>query len=376
MRNILLMLKNNFSRNIIAVVLVIAGVFLLSTCLSSGTAINDTYSGDKIPVGLMSNDNSELAEDLEKYLSETLDMAVTKDNNADNQMDLLINKKISAIIEVPDGFGQSALNGKIRKLTFSSLDDYENAAFIEIYLNSYMRKVQVLSTAADGDSELFSKLLKNSSAEVSEIKAADSASLAAQQQQSGFALGAGAFLMISMGISSVMALIVLDDKKFGTYERMQISPVKPFEYIMGTTLFGILLGFIFSFGFMLMIAIGGTVTGVPMWLICVLLLLFTLFSVGFSLIVALTAKNKITIMTIVCGGTTIMCILGGAWFPVDKSNVLISKFAMLTPHYWFMEAIRGVQENAQFNAVPSILMLTLFALLTYLVSAALFTKKQ
>lgn len=370
------MLKNSFLRNILAFALVLVGIFLLASTLNTGEYIEDAYYVTKIPVGLIDLDGSALSDDFEKYLTETLEMEVTKDLSEDNLTDMLINREISAIIEIPSDFGKSAAAGSPSNISYTALDDYENAAFLEIYLNSYMRKIALLSESAGGNAEKFETLLDKSEADVSGISSADNSASIEDQQRASFQLAAGAFLMFSMAFSMVIALTVLDDKKFGTYNRMQISPVSSAEYISGTALFGIVIGLIFSAGFLVSIVLKGINPGLPIWLIAVMLVLFTLFSVGFSLIVALIVKNKTMILTITCGLTTILCILGGAWFPVDKSNVVLSKLAALTPHYWFMETIRGVQGDATFNFLPAVAMLTLFAVLTYLIAAAVFAKKQ
>ena len=115
---------------------------------------------------------------------------------------------------------------------------------------------------------------------------------------------------------------------------------------------------------------------VPMGLAFAASELFMLFSVGLSVLFALILKRQTDLVTVAIGYTTLGSMLGGAWFPITDGLGIVSSIAKLFPQYWFMDMIRNMPDDPNYNCVPNMCILALAAVLAYLVSAVIFTKKN
>lgn len=106
--------------------------------------------------------------------------------------------------------------------------------------------------------------------------------------------------------------------------------------------------------------------------------------VGIALLIAMCFKSLASMSTATIGFSSVGCIIGGAWFPVNDSLGFISNCAKLFPQYWFMNAIRNGKSEEWFDEVAalpnsggmSIVILVLFMLLVYLISAVIFARKS
>ena len=88
-----------------------------------------------------------------------LDYKLVEHESYDYLSELLIDKSISSIIEIPDGFYDMFASGQDGNITITSTDDFENAAFLEAYMNSYLAGVKLLSINAKGDQRAFDRLI-------------------------------------------------------------------------------------------------------------------------------------------------------------------------------------------------------------------------
>jgi ABC-2 type transport system permease protein len=288
----------------------------------------------------------------------------------------LIDKKISVIIEIPRGFYAETLAGNQAEVIITSLEDYENSAFVEAYINSYMSSISILSAGANGNHELFDQLL--SQYDQQEIEITRTAAMLVDKEkitgEGGFINSIGFFLMFIFSISVFVAFMVLEDRFSGVYSRIQVTPVKPIQYIFGTGIFGIVLCMIQIGLFSMYIDILDVETGIPIGIIILMMTLFSLFTICFSLSISLALKSKNAITSIIIGFSTIGCILGGAYFSLDMAPKSLQNLARILPQYWFMDAFRRIQADVHANIYPNIIIMSLFIILSFLVGAVLFSQ--
>lgn len=385
MKNILLIFKNSVRRGVLMLLAaVMAAVFMVVVFEALTSSGNKNQNGesadkfveisDKVKTGLMDHDDSPLSEDLKDYLENTLGMDVTFENNYERQASLLIDRDISAIIEIPQGFYADAAAGNVRELVITTLDDYENAAFIEVYLNSYMQGVKVLSDAAGGSTEMFLRML-SAEVQAGEVRLS-------QNKDSGadvftaFVFAEGFMLMLITGVTLFVSNAIITDRQQGTYSRIVCSPIKPAEYIVGTALLGIICGTVMNAVFIVYAYATHGDIAVPLGISLAAGELFVLFSVGLSIMLALLIRSKQTLFTVGIGYTTFGCMLGGAWFPIADSLGAIGNVAKIFPQYWLMGMLRDSSGDPDYGFFPRLCILALFALLVYLISAVVFSKKS
>lgn len=385
MKNILLIFKNSVRRGVLMLLAAVMAAVFMVVVFEALTATGDGAENgesvvkyveisDKVKTGLMDYDNSPLSEDLRSYLENTLGMDVTLEDNYERQASLLIDRDISAIIEIPQGFYADAASGNVRELVITTLDDYENAAFIEVYLNSYMQSVKALSDAAGGNAEMFSRML-SADVQTGEVRLS-------QNKDNGtdvftaFVFAEGFMLMLITGVTLFVSNAIITDRQQGTYSRIVCSPIKPAEYISGTALLGIICGTVMNAVFIVYAYAAHGDIAVPFEISLAAGELFVLFSVGLSIMLALLIRSKQTLFTVGIGYTTFGCMLGGAWFPIADSLGAVGNVAKIFPQYWLMGMLRDSSGDPDYGFFPRLCILALFALLVYLISAVVFSKKS
>lgn len=378
MKNIWLLMRTNMKRNMLAIILSIFGGAMLCLMISSlGNLVADAALS-KINIGLIDNDQSKLSIDYKDYLTKKMNYQLVEKYTYDKLSKELIEKNISAIIEIPEGFYEQFSIGNKKEITLTTLDDYENAAFLQANMNSYLGSIRLLSTSAGGNIETFDLLLsdyRNENIDITQ-SAAQEINKKEIAEKGGFINSIGFFLMIIFSISTFLSFMVLDDRLSGVFNRIQITPVKPVQYIIGSGIFGLFVCFLEIGIYCGYIVLNDIAIGVPLWTLVLFMSLFSLFTVCFSLLIALALKSKNAIMSVVIGFATIGCILGGAYFPISMAPKSLQNLARILPQFWFMDAFRKLQVDLTANIYPNIAILTLFTVLVFLIGAVLFSQNS
>ena len=376
MRHIWQLMKTNLKKNYIAIVLaVLSGAILCFIFYAIGNLSAD-QTLSKIKVGVLDEDESFLSEDFKHYLENQLNYEILEKNSYEELSTELIEKDISVIIEIPKNFQQQWLQEENGKLIITSLDDYENAAFVQIYIDSYLNSIRILGKSAQNDSDFFRMLLMEHRKH--EIPILTKSALTIDEKelahQEGFIYSAGFFLMFVFAISVIFAYMIVDDRISGVLNRIQATPVKPIHYIFGTGIFGLLITLIMLgiyLGYLYFMKIN---TGVPYGTILLLMSLYALFTVSFTMTSALAFKLKNTVTSVMIGFSTIGCILGGAYFPIEMSPKSLQSLARIMPQFWYMDAFRKIQENSSAAIGSHIVILVLYTILALLIGAVLFSQ--
>lgn len=341
-----------------------------------GSAAENKLGG--IPVGIIDRDGSALSSDFLSYLEDEQGMELTTGMEYDALSSKLIERDISALVEIPEGFSGKFLSGEDGKLEMTVLGDYENAAFLNAYLDSYLSSVHILAQAAQGDQEEFDALLADFSSRSIPVAQNSASALTRDQinQREGFVSSMGFFVMLCFVVALALSNSVFDDRIKGLYQRIQVASVKPIQYIIGNSLFGILSCVFLVVLFFAYIGIKGYDIGVPFSAAVSLSILYILFVIGFAFAAALYMPSKNTITALTIGSATIASILGGAYFPIDTSPAILQKLALLTPHYWFVDALRKLQESPNTQWGINALAIFLFALLCFLLAGIRFSQSR
>lgn len=377
MKNILILTKLNVKRYLFAILLSVFGAAMLSLLLySMGNLISDATLA-KVSVGILDQDNSTLSKDFLRYMREDLDYNLIDDTTYDELTKELLDKDISVIIEIPENLSMRALEGEIPKVVITSMEDYENTAFVEAYINNYFSSIRVLAAGAGGDQQSFDRLITEYQQESMSMDQTDVARVNREELfgEGGFINSVGFFLMFIFTISVILAFMIVEDRMKGVFNRIQATPVKPVQYIIGSGIFGMLLSIAMVGLYVLYIYISDIKIGVPIGILFLMMMLFSLFTVCFSLMIALATKSRNAVTAIIIGFSTIGCILGGAYFKLDMAPDSLQKMARVLPQYWFMDAMRRLQADALANIYPNVIILILFIILSFLIGAVLFSQQ-
>lgn len=379
MRNLFLILGNCVRRSLLLFPGVIIVTVLLTVAFFGGRRNGMNDAADAVPVGIIDHDRSAVSEDMLRYMEERLHMYLMQGEGEDASGQLtaeLLDCRISVILEIPEGMQEDFLMGGAPEILMTSLDDYENSAFTEAYLENYLQKTALLAQAAGGDEGRFLELLESAGEGGLEIGVVEGSreNLQKVRDENGIALLVGFFTFMGFGLTMFIGLLVLEDKRNGTFKRMQISNVKPAAYMAGVTLGNMCISMWAVAGVLIMLAHVGPVTDIPLWLIGVMFLEWIVFSAGFQLMVGFLVKSSWVMITVDIGFVSIANILGGAYFPLGD-NVL-KKFSALVPQFYVMETIYGLQGDPEYAFGKNLWVLLLMALLVYLIAAVAFARRE
>lgn len=338
-----------------------------------GRPIADIYTvQDKIDVAVIDNDRSELSAMLKNYLSDKMSMNIIEDDQ-EKFNDKLINRDVSAIIEIPQNFEKNTIDGKDVKIKSTTLDDYENGAYISVYIEGFMRSVNIASSAAKGDAELFSKIMSSDAADtrLTEENAVTS-DREDEYVSAGFKFSEGFMIMLVTAIGIFITLAVMEDRQYGTYSRMAISSVTGIQYIVGTLGASVLISLISLIILPLYLLVTGAQLNAGYPLIFAAVIIYSLFNSALSIMLAQLISSKQALATLSGCITSIGALLGGAWFPIDETAGMLKYLSYITPQYWYVGFMSGEAEQPMIN----ICVLILYTLLIMLASAALFGRKS
>lgn len=358
-------------------VLLVALLCGLALCAMFGLFANmmGSYYGG-IPVGLLAHEETAVTRDFRSYLAGELGMEVLESTDGEQLNTALVERHIAAVVEMPKGFEAALLGGDPIPLEVSFLDDYANAAFVQGYLESYTASLSTLALGAGGNAGTLSAMLDELPAEMApvSIQATTGTTLAAVTQQNAFRQIMGFYLMFCFLLAFATALQLFDDRQNGLYRRVRVSNVRTAQYLAGTCSVGMLNAVVLIAPFFVYLAVTRPAIGMRLWQAAVLCLLYALFVVGVALAASLYLTSKNAITAGIIGASTIMCMLGGAYFPIETSPEYLQRLARATPQFWFIDAIEALQTNASAAWGLNATVIALFALLFFILAGIHFVQ--
>lgn len=330
-----------------------------------------------ISLGYIDNDNSVVSKDFERYATEHLGIKLVK-GDIDYLNNELVEKHISAIVEVPSGFGNAVLKGSKSALLATYMDDYANKVFLQAYFESYTNSVDILAASAQGDANKLEVLLEAAQTEAAPVY---TTSLDESQEQryaswTAFIVGSGFFLFIAALLVLVLATIIYEDRVNHTFQRVQATNVNSFSYVVGVCAAGFVSIVAMAAVFLAYCALSDLGEMVPLGPVAVLCVLFVLLCVAFALVCGLFFQSRSAILWSTIAISTLFSMLGGAWFSISYAPELLQQLAHLTPQFWFIDALYQMQDGVMDAWIGSAGILALFSLLCFLIAGVQFASKS
>ncbi len=369
MKNIFLVFCNMYKKN----KMILLSALVISILAMGLCEISKDESAIKIvsvsmlnsSVGIVDEDNSFLSEQIGDYLQDDLNISVMY-GDYDDLNKQLINYKISTIITIPKGFYDSLYGDDPLLLNLETLNDFENAIFIENDVNTYLSMVKSLIDASNEKGEVEKILLKPTKKIVFE------SNLLVEQKNFTAITLVNMLLLTLLGVISLyIPQNIYHDKSNKIYQRIQITNISPLSYVLGIALFGYLTVLITVVPLIIYLYLNSVAISIPLWLFSVLYLLYGSFTVGFGILIGIICKSKNVIGVVISSFYTIASMLGGAWFPVNDSADILAKIARFIPVYWTINVANT--PNAYYTNIG---IMILFNVFVYLCAITLFKVKE
>lgn len=185
-------------------------------------------------------------------------------------------------------------------------------------------------------------------------------------------------VVVTMTMVLLTSMAIVRERERGTLEQLMVTPIKPFELMLGKILPYIVLGYI---QITVALIIGVTVFDVPIRGSLLELYLLTLFfitaSLGLGILISNVAKNQMQAMQM---GFFVMLpsiMLSGFMFPRDAMPRLIYYLSNLIPLTYYLDIIRGiVLKGIGFSyLVGQVVCLLVFSVVLLIASTLKFKKK-
>lgn len=365
--------RRNQSSIIVAVIVGVAMCLLQNTI---GTYFNEEY--DHMKIAIIDEDKSLLSNSLKAYLKDTVGVIIRETQDKEECSNALLNREISAIINIPKGFEERTVeNQAIEQIEISTIDKYANEAYLKAYINGFMSSADLLAQSAGGDTSLLKKMVNDSKVTKDELTIVGATKELTEKSSNirAFTLIMGFYLNFIFYIGLYIAIMILSDRMDGVLRRMQGTPIKPYQYMIGTTLYSFVIGSLSAVIYTGYLYSRGIEIGIPLWIIAFILIVFVVIVIGISMIIAFLVKSKIGVVFSIYGLGSITTLLGGAFFDTKLAPLFMQRISMIMPQYWIMELVRNVQNFEDYKPTEALLIITMYAILLGLIGLVLFSRQ-
>jgi ABC-2 type transport system permease protein len=369
-------------RSLLIASLLVGAVLCVLYTLFAGLA--PSLSGP-IMIGLIDKDDSAVSRDFQRYAREHLAMDFLIADEATLQSEL-VEKHIAAIIEIPAGFeaalvagADTVSGGESAAFVVTYMDNYVNRVFLESYLEQYAASLDILAQGAGGDQVVFERMLSEAERVTVAVTIHELTSdlQASELKWTSFMIMIGFYLMISSLVTIGMAFVLNDDRHRGTFDRLRACDLPTLSYVLGTCGAGFIPAVLMTAVFLGFCAVAGVGEVVPLATVLVFCLVFGLYTVTFALLCGIVLKSHNAIQWATITASTILCLLGGAFYPLDYAPAIMQQLAHISPMYWVSDALAQLQAGADLAAcLPNLGVLALFATLCALIAAVRFAGRH
>jgi ABC-2 type transport system permease protein len=176
----------------------------------------------------------------------------------------------------------------------------------------------------------------------------------------------GVIGMILFAITSILtATAIVRERERGTIEQLIVTPIRPWELVLGKVLPYVLLAFIDTLE---VLAIGHWWFGVPvrgaLWLILLCSGLLLLSGLGIGLFASTIANTQQEAMLTVWMTLLPSLFLSGFFFPLEAMPKVLAWFSYIVPLRYYLVIIRAllIKGVGMSSILPEVIALTLFGI--------------
>jgi ABC-2 type transport system permease protein len=314
-------------------------LIIMPVILFSLGLLNNSASNMRLNIAVMDQDKSALSQSLTAFMA--------KDGSRVNPIaqeeieTKLLDGKEEAVVIIPPGFEADFLKGKAPEITIRSLKGQEITSSLKAGIDMYLSALDSLSKI---------NAPKDGQALVSAMEEAQSQGLQLEtrritsgevSQALNFASGM-LYYILAMSMLQATSLI-LSEKHWNTLSRVRQAPVGKFTYLIANFLTAVifLLSNLLAL-FILTKTLMPVHTTLPMYL---LWFYFGLIWIFFGIFLALVVTSRAVYASVIPIITTVFAMLGGSFWPLWLMPPFMQKLAMITPHYWAIDAMTVIQKG-------------------------------
>lgn len=175
------------------------------------------------------------------------------------------------------------------------------------------------------------------------------------------------------------AINIVREKELGTIEQVNVTPIKPYQFIIGKLLpFWIIALFELSFGLLIAKLVFNLTIAGSIPLLFVFAAIYLLVALGLGLILSTSASNQQQVMFMAFFFMIVFLMLSGLFTPTESMPEWANWFNTINPLYYFMKVNRMlILKGSDFtNLSGSFLSVSIMAVAVLCVAILLYRKKS
>lgn len=187
-------------------------------------------------------------------------------------------------------------------------------------------------------------------------------------------------LGVIMQLVTVMltSFSIVREREKGTLEQLIVTPVKPYELMLGKLLPYFIIGLLnmLMVIFLMVVLFGVNIAG-SLWLLLALSLFFLMTSLSIGLLISTVAQNQVQALQMTMMVFLPSMLLSGFMFPRESMPTLIAAMGYLVPLTYFLQILRGIiLRGTPMDALwPHVIPIILFGVLLIGISTLRFRKQ-
>jgi len=304
------------------------------------------HGTSKIIIGIVDKDKTVYSTNMLEYIKSTGKFVIKEINEYDIS-DKVASGNVDFALVIPKHFGESIYKCAPQTVDIISIKGQEAIIWIENYINYYIKNLNNMCIASDGNREVFNKMYNNY--KKNGFKLISNPVKDVSRNKSITRLIIGMFIMFIMMSSSVTSRIIIKDKRRRTYYRICSSPVSSRTYVLSNAVVNIFIVFIQVITIVFIIEkIMKYQTYVPTIQMVVILMCFGLNAIAIGMLITAFSNSTGTASIMTNLITTPTCMLGGCFWPVSIMPKTIQKISKFIPQTWTMDAIKKIQRGSSF----------------------------
>jgi ABC-2 type transport system permease protein len=321
-----------------------------------------------IPLGILDQDRSQQSRELINAYVISGQFAIAQQPSTEQELtQLMDNGEISVALVIPPSYGRDILAGK--SVSVAVYIDGSDPSTANTALSSAVLIGQSVSTNLQ-----FERMERNGMRGITLPLEVRSRVWYNPDMLSAYFMIPGLIgLILQMQITMLTANAIVREREYGTIEQLIVTPIQPFELMLGKTLPYMLVAFLLIVE---VLAVGGLVFGVPirgnilMLLLASLLFLFTVLGIG--LLISSIANTQQESMLLTMATLLPSVFLSGFLYPLASLPMLMQWISKLVPLSYFLVIVRSVMlkgtsifeftSQLSFLAVSAVVFLTLASL--------------
>lgn len=323
------------------------------------------HEEQNVKAAIIDKDRTALTEDLARSLQSKADMRTVDEDEIEDKLMML---KVDYVVVIEKGFTDNVIAGRDGGISSYSVQESNMSQPVSALVNQWIGHAKTIAGAVKHEPEAFYKAFESYD-QHGALQLSHRLVLDPEAAKTRAVIG---YLVISMLYTSlVVGLHIIMSRANHTLYRTMAAPVRMRSYMLQTIGAFIMVSALQITLVMLLLKwVYGLYMDGSAWTLYLLLLLFSLVSVSFGVVISSFSKNMIQACLIGICLIAPFAMLGGAYFPLDWAPEIMRTMGQFTPVSWMMGGVEKLLQGQSLGAiVKEMSIIVLFAAIFFLLGA-------